>query len=285
MSNNHTEILRRLYQYIPANTLLYRLARRYVENCDGEHNCDILTNGESRLMQTYIANVRPMVIFDVGANVGQWSDLAIRFNPMAEIHCFEPNPTTFAQLAGQHFPDNVHLNNFGLGNIARSATLQVYGELAGTNSLYRQPSHKAIRTERVTLAVLSDYCAQRNIDYIDFLKIDVEGAEFEVLKGADQLLSAARIGVVQFEYGEGYIGAKVFLKDVLEFIEAYPYNVYKLLPRKLLPVERYEIRLENFQNANYVLISHAVNGSNHVADEGRLSLNKRRGATDHKGRS
>jgi hypothetical protein len=42
---------------------------------------------------------------------------------------------------------------------------------------------------------------------------------------------------------------------VLEFVESHPYDVFKLLPRKLLPIDRYDIRLENFHNANYVLIS------------------------------
>lgn len=255
MNPNLKRLLRQASQHLPRSRGIYWLARHYADFYNGEHNCDIVSNGEMRFLRMYVSAKRPVVILDVGANVGKWCSLALQLNPRASIHCFEPNPAAFNKLASRDFPANVHLNSFALGSTSGSMKFQIYGETAGTNSLYLHPGRQAIRAEEVRVEIMADYCVRQGIEYIDYLKIDVEGAEFEVLKGASPLLATQRIQAAQFEYGEGYIGARVFLKDVLEFLGQFPYDVYKILPRGLLPITDYDIKLENFHNANYALIA------------------------------
>jgi len=80
---------------------------------------------------------------------------------------------------------------------------------------------------------------------IDFLKVDVEGHELEVFKGATGMLSQSRIGHIQFEYGGCNIDARVLLKDLFDFFTPYRYASINY-PNDLRHVPRYDQRLENF---------------------------------------
>ena len=94
--------------------LLYRFCRKIVNRHDGDNDGDMHTNGELTLMRRHLPSAG--VVFDVGANVGEWTAVAVGINPRASYHCFEPSPATFAVLAKRGFPANVRLNNFGLSS-------------------------------------------------------------------------------------------------------------------------------------------------------------------------
>jgi hypothetical protein len=84
---------------------------------------------------------------------------------------------------------------------------------------------------------------------IYFLKIDVEGAEMDVLAGANQLIKNKKIKFLQFEYGPNCIISKVFLKDFFLLLENY--TIYRILKNGLRPLVYNEI-LEIPLTSNYV---------------------------------
>jgi len=108
--------------------------------------------------------------------------------------------------------------------------------------------------ETVRLDTLENYCREKNIQKIDFLKVDVEGHELEVFKGGTSLFREGRVRVIQFEYGGCNIDSKVLLKDIFEFFKGMEYRFYKILPDTLRPVERYDQRLENFKHQNWLIV-------------------------------
>jgi hypothetical protein len=61
-------------------------------------------------------------------------------------------------------------------------------------------------------------------------------------------------GNCQIEYGGCNIDARVFLKDMFELFSPFPYIFYKIYPRELRRVKRYDQRLENFQYQNWVVM-------------------------------
>ena len=235
---------------------LYRYCRGYADHYDGFNNGMMTTNGELDVIKKFIPGYE--VVFDVGANRGEWAKWVIRSNPAIALHCFEPSIFTFKNLLAKNFPPNVICNNFGLSSKEERLPLFIFEEGSVFNSLYGTWTTKAQRvsregkTETIKLQALDGYCSEKNIQAIDFLKIDVEGHELEVLRGSTEMLKQGKIGTIQFEYGTCNIYSKVLLKDIFEFMEAFSYRFHKILPKKLIPIERYSSEIENFQYSNWL---------------------------------
>lgn len=216
-----------------------------------DNNCDMNTNGELKVIEQYIPNAK--IIFDVGLEKGTWTKRALKVNPTAEYHCFEPNINRIPQ----DLPSNVIVNNFALGNLKEKKTLYVFGE--GCDSLYDRPIlHGKLglkETMEVEVYNLDDYCEEHSIKQIDFMKIDTEGNELEVLKGAQKILNNNIVKMVQFEYGGCYIDAGTTLKDIYDFIHANvkQYSFFKIYPDRLLNVSLYDEKFETFQYSNWLI--------------------------------
>ncbi len=215
-------------------------------------------DGERQIVQRCISHSN--IVFDVGANQGEWAKLVLKYHPDIELHCFEISMPTYQKLSSQNFPKNVRLNNFGVSSRNGEATLFVFAEGADTNSLYKRSGleHWGVKPQEkeevVSLRALDDYCLEKNIRNVDFLKIDVEGHELEVLQGSSLMLRQGRIAIIQFEYSGAYIDARILLKDVFELFKGLPYQFYKIVPMGVLPVHAYTQELENFQYSNYLAI-------------------------------
>jgi FkbM family methyltransferase len=242
------------------NRLLYRLCRAVVNRHDADNNSDMATNGETYLMWRFLPSAK--VVFDIGANRGQWTHRALEINPNAEYHCFEPGTAAYQVLAARNFPANVLPRPFGLGDAPREMMLHIYDSGDEANSLYSREGLDLHASQQATVWIdtLDDYCEQNGVEYIDFAKIDVEGHEFSVLRGAERMLTTGRIGVVQFEYGCTYIDARVFLKDIWDFIMgANPdYAFFKLYPSDLRRVPVYSQTLDTFQYSNWVVVNREI---------------------------
>jgi FkbM family methyltransferase len=259
-----------LSAFVPANNrFLYGLCKRYIDLCNGENNDDMETNGELRLMRQVLPQCG--TVFDIGANVGHWASLALKLNPYVNLHCFEPSRATYERLLANHFPSNIVCNNFGMSCAPGEAKLLIFEEDSGLNSLYRRQgledgwglsSQKS--EEAVHLETVDRYCQERGIKSVDFCKVDVEGHELEVFKGMSAMLRARQIKMIQFEYGGCNIDAGVLLKDIFGFFQSYDYAFYKIYPRQLRLMTRYDQRLENFQYQNWLIIA---NGSSFPAQK------------------
>jgi FkbM family methyltransferase len=248
-----------LFSRLPRNRLISRLCKRYLDQYNGENNDDMATNGELRFLQHVLPKCS--TVFDVGSNVGDWGALALSVNPRLSLHCFEPSSVTFQRLLAREFPLHVICNNFGLSSRSGAAVFHVFMDGAGINSLYQRRGledgwglETQQREEVIRLEVLDQYCVQAAVSSIDFLKVDVEGHELDVFKGAAEMLSQGSIKRIQFEYGGCNIDAHIFLKDFFEFFQPFAYTFFKIMPYGLRRVDRYDQRLENFNNANWAVI-------------------------------
>ena len=230
------------------DSFLYKASLQVILQVNGENDSSGLTNGESFFLKH---NLRPGdVVFDAGAHFGQWARLCLQYQPDISLHCFEPSHFTFQQLQRMKPLPSVRLNNRGLGSSEGPAVLRIFAEGNEANSLYLRRGAlgwpETTGAEQVEITTLDNYCARNQIPHIDLLKIDVEGYELEVLKGASQLLINNKIGLVQFEYSACYIDARVFLIDVFDFIRGLcpSARFSKIFPRELLEIHTYDQRLK-----------------------------------------
>ena len=222
------------------------------ENVDFNFN----TNGEKRILQR-LAVTKPATIFDVGANTGDYSLLASQLVPSATIHAFEPLPSTFdilmKKLAGT---PRVRLNNFGLG--AREQIVQLHhrggGDVTasvfplGSDSQYQAPAQ--ITSIRIVRG--DDYLKSVAVPKVDFLKIDVEGMEYEVMKGFGGFL-ASSVDCVQFEYGVFNIVSHCLLRDICGFLSEQGFVVGKVFPR-FVEFFDYDFTREDLLGNNFVAV-------------------------------
>lgn len=226
-----------------------RLFLRAYEN----YEYDIERNGEAWLLGR-LAALNPQVVFDVGANVGDWSLRAARLLPGATIHAFEPVPTTFEILARRLGPlgPRVHANPFGLSDKDGEIALNV---IEGDSTLSSFVSLHEGRQQRVACAVRAGdaYLAERGVGRIDLLKIDVEGAEPLVLAGLARALGEGRIDAIQFEYGQANILTKFLLRDFYQVLEQAGYAVGKLYPTRV-DFRAYRFEHEDFVGPNFVAV-------------------------------
>ncbi len=224
---------------------------------------DPARNGEYHFMSSCIR--AHMVLFDVGANVGDYTERALSLAHDVRVHCFEPVPATFKALEARFTSDprrdRVRLNNVGLGDQVGTATMRVYGPTAGSNSLYERrsalgahPEFTEHREQAVSLTTLDAYVTAEAVQRIDLLKIDVEGHELKVLRGATHALAAGVVKTIQFEYGGCFLDAGTRLEQVFDLLSGNGYSIFRLLPFGKTRVRSFSPKLENYCYSNWVAI-------------------------------
>ena len=133
------------------------------------------------------------------------------------------------------------------------SSLNVIAPGAGRNSLHEVPGGpEDFVTEEVTTTTLDTYAENAGLDHIAFVKVDTEGHDLAVLGGAQHLLAARRIKVVQFEYNQRWVYARSFLRDAFELLVPIGYRVGKLTPRGVEFYPGWDTDLETFIEGNYV---------------------------------
>ena len=214
----------------------------------------VTTSGEIQAVSRFLndSKNKSLVILDVGANRGEWTAALQKFFPDAQYFLFEPSPKTFDLLVSKFRARNVVTFNIGLSNKKTEATLQKHDAYSRTASLYNLPGSVPDFSEKVRLDQLGNVYDQLNISGIDLLKLDVEGHELDVLKGAEDLLKKQKISLIQFEYGETNLYSHVFLKDIFEFLVDYNFSIYLIKHGKLVNLPKYMPRLECFTPTNFL---------------------------------
>lgn len=237
--------------------LLYKLCKSYIRTYEG-YSYKFRKNGEARLLEN-LSGHGLKTVFDVGANIGDWSLIAASSFPDADIHAFELSDSNFSKLKQTADRNGFTANNFGLSNQNTEITYKDYGDGSTVNTIIPGAHfHDAriVATEkRARVMRGDDYSKESNIDTIDFLKIDVEGAENLVLQGFESMLSQKRISVIQFEYGYVNGDAHFLMKDFFGLLSQWGYTIGPLKPKGVIFGD-FQYRLNDFKSGpNYVAVS------------------------------
>lgn len=199
------------------------------------------------------------VLFDVGANIGDYTKNLQSFFPNAQIHSFEPARETFRTLSNNIVGSNVILNNMGVSNEVKKGTIYFDKENSGLASLYnRQLDYFGLefgREEQVDLVTLDYYCQSHDINRIDFLKMDIEGNEYNALLGAENLLKENKIGVIQIETGGANMDSRTYFRDFWNLLHR-DFAVFRILQDGFKRIDCYEEQLECFVTTNWIFIRH-----------------------------
>jgi FkbM family methyltransferase len=144
------------------------------------------------------------VIFDIGANAGIYSLAALAVRPDAVVHAFEPTPEIAGRLratARLNALDHLHVHQAAVSWKNGTATLKRFRGDFDTNEGMNFISEDAANSqgEMVDTVSLDSFSIDHSIGSVDLLKIDVQGHEHLVLKGAEQLIGAGCIETIFME--------------------------------------------------------------------------------------
>lgn len=170
------------------------------------------------------------IFFDVGACKGEYSRLLVSLFDDCEIHCFEPVKDLYNCLV-ENFRDNQNIiaHNMAISSVNNENQCINYlpAHYEWSSLFYRECfKGKEIRKESVHVMSIDQFCHTNNIEIIDFLKIDTEGNELNVVKGSIEMLTAGKINSGQFEYGGAFLDAHTSLAEICEILKEAEYTIY-----------------------------------------------------------
>lgn len=235
--------------------LAWRLGRKLYCWGRGDSVNDPLQNGEYWLLEQVLGSARGVpLLLDVGSNKGDWSFQAIsiseRLQKSPVIHAFEPCAKTRTMLESR-LAARVQVWSCALSSAEGEADFFSNGAGSGTNSLGQE---SGTEVERVQITTLDAFMASQGLDKLTMLKIDTEGFDCEVLRGAAKALANKRIDVIQFEYNWRWLANRSSLRDVFQLIEGTQYRLGKLVGNAVVFYEKWHFELDRYFENNYVLV-------------------------------
>lgn len=190
-------------------------------------------NGEHRLLDMLAAQgIQPQTIFDIGANVGRWSARARGQWPNAEIHLFEPVPSTVDRLNARFQGDSrTHIHNCAVGG--KDGTVKLH-----ENSEISSHSFVSCNNEGDTRLITGATAFQlAKISYLDLCKIDAEGFDLDILHGLEPQLKSRQISFIQFEHHALAVSYSRPFGPTSTYLHELGYRVGKIFPEGLREIK------------------------------------------------
>jgi FkbM family methyltransferase len=211
-------------------------------------------NGES-LIAAHLAQ-RSNTFVDVGANSGDWTAMWLSH---ASSDCrgilFEPSSKAFKRLTNR-FEQHSQLALFrrALADTPGTMTLIYHADFDELSTLANRTIQNPRDTlENVEVTTVDIAAPESGFETIDFLKIDAEGFDERVLRGATRYLQEGRIKTLQFEYGGNWADADSTLTAALKFLDDCGYDTFLMRPDGIC---KFDIRKfgEFFHYSNFVAV-------------------------------
>lgn len=212
---------------------------------------------EAKQALCMLSQRKQIYVLDIGANQGEYSQAVLEIVPGAKIFAFEPSSESFSFLNDRFFNStNVQTIQLAFGARKESGLLWFDKPGSGMASLTkRRLEHFGINfegSENVNIDTLDNWCSENQI-IPDLLKLDVEGHELDVIKGASN--SIRQVQVIQFEFGGCNIDTRTFFQDFWYLFDSLEFALYRITPNGLTAIEVYSEEDEHFRTTNYIAVN------------------------------
>ncbi len=214
-------------------------------------------SGEANFIVSHLSTAERGVVFDVGANVGDYSKKIRAINKNVAVYCFEPHPHTFQKLKSSVNSLGIETFNVAVGVADENLKLYDYENDDGSEhaSLYRdviETIHqgKAVEHE-VKVITLNAFAIEHQVEKVLLLKIDTEGNELSVMKGFESYIRQGKVDLIHFEFNNLNVVSRTFFKDFWEFLPNY--DLYRMVRDGLVHIKIYDpVHCEIFAYQNIV---------------------------------
>lgn len=258
MFRNRVQYIDRIQYIIAKNRrmlplrLIAMVSEKYLRAWYNEARWGFETNGEAFVLSRFNqwSQGSKTSIWDVGANYGEWSDIAHQMVPAAAIHSFEIIPEIASTLTDSTWRS---AHAFGLSNSA--GIIDVHWNQGHNTESSINPRTESISFRESHVSVIQ--CQIRagdklvgDLGFPDFLKIDTEGHEAYVLRGFSETLQSSNApALIQFEYGITYVPTGSTLREIYSLLPGY--SIGRLYPN-YVDFKPYSFTDENLRMCNMI---------------------------------
>lgn len=197
---------------------------------------------------------RDAVVFDVGANSGCWTEELMRIRgSVASITMFEPQPCCWPTLE-RKTGGKIRLEKLALGDVDGPIEFWT-NENSEIASVHRRSDFDTTETAITAHSVTLDrYLGQNGFGLVDFIKVDIEGHETQLLRGAAMAIAERKIGAISFEFGMANVNSRTFFIDFWTIFTAVGWKIYRIKHNSTIePIREYSRSLEYFDGvSNYI---------------------------------
>ncbi|HEY5382970.1 MAG TPA: FkbM family methyltransferase [Candidatus Paceibacterota bacterium] len=193
-------------------------------------------SGEEWFIKNILKKEGMRICLDIGANVGSYSHLLLK-HLNCKVYAMEPSLLTFTKLQklSALYPHNFSPVQTAIADFDGSAQLFSRAPLLGTATLQKSILDNPAIEEPVKVSTVDTLVKQLAITRVDFIKIDTEGFEREVLLGAQETLRVLKPKYIQFEFNLLHLRRGYTVFDLAQMLPEY--ELYRLLPQGWLKVD------------------------------------------------
>ena len=221
------------------NTYLFVFARPYFQKINEvifriiigplgfmNYSGDFRLTGERRLFQK-LSILNFEIVIDIGANKGDWAEMVLKEAPISKVYAFEPQKSEFDKLIklSKNHPSRLFPYNLALGDAEKDIEIHIHdtsSELSYIdNHLNQLPllTGKSSTSESIKMTLFDTFIESKQDEFkvINFIKIDTEGYEYEVLKGSVEVLKKTKLILFEHHYDNMIIKNYTF-KQINNFL-------------------------------------------------------------------
>ena len=202
-------------------------------------NFDFYEKKDSEILYKLVS--KGDTIFDIGANIGWYSNHLSKKIPTSTIYAFEPIPEIFAQIKRNmelNQAKNIILNNFAFSDSKQILTFFYSPSITGASSSVNITANSSMMELKCEANTIDNFVKEKNILKLDFIKCDVEGAEFMVYKGGAETINKYKPIVFTEMLRKWAAKFGYHPDDIISFFIPYGYNCYTSNKGKLKAIER-----------------------------------------------
>lgn len=242
------QVFGRLFSFLPNRIL--RLLKISIDFSLGYGSGGFDYKNEVSAIKQVIEGVSDPIVFDIGANRGDWTKEFLKQIPNARVFCFEPDASSKFEIPKNiGNQQNVEIHNIALSDVSGKTSLYSTKTLWGGASIIPDESRQEYSTLEVSVSTLDEFVLSHLV-YPDVIKVDVEGAEMMILLGGKETLKVT--SVVEFEFGMSQCKSKFYFKDFFDFFRSCGFEIGRISPSGLKTIRVYDPIEEYFRTTNWL---------------------------------
>ena len=217
---------------------------------------------EAKKALDFFNDSKKITVFDVGGNIGEYSEKILSLSQNSQITIFEPSKKN-TKILEYKFKDSKRIKIENIGINLKNGYFKLYYDKMGSPlaSLSKRSflgSRKKVKGyEKVKFITLESYMKKNKFSKIDLIKLDVEGHELQCLLSAKKFIS--KISVIQFEFGGCNIDTRTYFRDFWNFFNQNKFDLYRISPFSLVSLNEYSEKYENFLTTNFLAVNRKLN--------------------------